>query len=122
MKALLTLIIHAAAELKLGVCTTCHMHKLHCEISPGATVCEKGVNNMDEWPPVFMGQLIPIPHTATLLLLILRLFILSLDTNKVIPHPLVPVVSLSLRDVSQNHKEHRSSHCKVKFSKFRTYI
>jgi len=41
MKALLTLIIHAAAELKLGACTTCRTHKLRCEFSPGATVCER---------------------------------------------------------------------------------
>jgi len=69
----------------------------------------KGVNDLDKWPPAFVGQLVLVPHAAAaLLLLILKLFILSLDANEVILHPLVPVVSLSIRrDISRNHKAAR---------------
>jgi len=35
------LIIHAGDGLKLGACSTCHAHKIHCEVSPGATVCKR---------------------------------------------------------------------------------
>ena len=39
MKLLWRLIIHAG--LKLGACSTCRAHKIHCEVAPGATICKR---------------------------------------------------------------------------------